>query len=124
MRREFTKATKVLVIKRATKDGVVYCELCGLPAKKIEIDHVIPDALHTEDKKSNDVSNARLLCQPCHKTKTKNDVAEIARAKRREAKHIGVRNRPTLKSRGFQKVEKENKSLPLPPRRSIYEDVS
>lgn len=124
MRREFTKATKVLVIKRATKDGVVYCELCGLPAKKIEIDHVIPDALHAEDKKSNDISNARLLCQSCHKAKTKVDVAEIARAKRREAKYLGVRDRPTLKSRGFQKVEKPTKSVQLPPRRSMYEDVS
>jgi 5-methylcytosine-specific restriction endonuclease McrA len=113
------------VIKRATKDNVVYCEKCGLPAKKFEVDHVIPDALHTEDKQnSNDINNARLLCKPCHQAKTKSDVAEIARAKRREAKHLGLRKRPTLKSRGFEKVEKKSKSLSLPPRRSIYEDVS
>jgi hypothetical protein len=31
------------------------------------------------------------LCGPCHKAKTRKDVANIARAKRRERKHIGIR---------------------------------
>jgi 5-methylcytosine-specific restriction endonuclease McrA len=110
-------------IKAATRDGVVYCDLCGLPAKKWEIDHIKADAMHLEEDKdaSNTFENSRLLCIACHKEKTKTDVKDIARAKRREAKHLGVKNtKQKIVSRGFAKKEKKEK-LPLPPRRGYYE---
>lgn len=120
-RREFTKAIKVAVVKRATKNGNVYCEGCGALAKKWEIDHVRADGLLGD----NTLDNARLLCRPCHVAKTAADVAAIAKAKRVEARHIGVRKKPTLKSRGFEKSAKDRAidkdALPrLPPRR-LYE---
>lgn len=34
--------------------------------------------------------NARILCIPCHIEKTRDDVAAIAKAKRREAAHVGA----------------------------------
>lgn len=121
-RKEFSKAVKVSVIKRATKNGNVYCEACGALAKSWEIDHVRADGLLGD----NLLDNARLLCRPCHVAKTKDDVAAIARAKRREAKALGVKKRPTLKTRGFEKVEKERaidrNALPPLPRRNLFDD--
>jgi 5-methylcytosine-specific restriction enzyme A len=85
-RREFSKAVKVACVKRATRDGRQYCEQCGALAKRFEIDHVDPDGLTGKPV----LENAKLLCKPCHDVKTPVDVAKIARAKRREAKHIGA----------------------------------
>ena len=121
-RKEFSKAVKVAVIKRATKDNNIYCEGCGALAKKWEIDHVRADGLLGEPT----LENAKLLCVPCHDKKTKVDVQQIAQAKRREAKHLGVRKKPTLKSRGFTKYEKPtkiDKSQFNLPRRNMFEDA-
>lgn len=128
-REEFTKAVKVTVIKRATKDGKVFCEECGSLIKKWEIDHDIPDALQSETEKklnSKDPSKAKLLCLPCHAEKTnKKDKPAIAKAKRREAYHLGVRNKPTLISRGFDRVEKnraiDKTVLPKLPRKGLFQ---
>ena len=119
-RKEFSKAVKVAVIKRATVDGQVYCEECGSLTKgRFDIDHIRADGLLGEPT----IENARLLCSPCHAEKTKTDVAAIAKAKRREALHLGVRKKPSFVSRGFTKYEKPAKEpIKLPPRRSIYQD--
>ncbi len=86
-RKNFSKATKVAAIKRATRDGVVYCEECSLPAKKWQIDHINPDGLTGEPT----LENAKLLCLPCHDVKTNTkDKPAIAQAQRREAKHLGA----------------------------------
>lgn len=86
---------------------------------KFEIDHIRADGLLGEPT----IENARLLCSPCHAEKTKTDVAAIAKAKRREALHLGVRKKPSFVSRGFAKYEKPAKEpLKLPPRRDIYKD--
>lgn len=117
-RRNFTKAIIVARIKLATKDGVVYCDGCGLPCKKWEIDHVRADALLGEPT----LENSRLLCIPCHKTKTASDVASISKAKRVEARHLGaVQSKKKIQSRGFQKKERQEK-LPLPLRKLIYQN--
>lgn len=123
-RREFSKAVKVAAVKRATRDGQVYCEKCGCLAKQWEIDHANADGLTGEPT----LENATVLCAPCHKEKTKNDVKAIARAKRREAAHLGVRKKPTLKSADFPAAEPQRKaSKPLmkalPPRRSLYQEA-
>jgi len=122
-RRNFTKAVIVQRIKAATRDGVVYCDGCGLPCRKWEIDHIKADAMHVdEDKdKSATFENSRLLCIPCHKEKTKDDVKIIAKSKRVEAKHLGVKaSKQKIASRGFQKKERKEK-IPLPPRRGMFE---
>lgn len=86
-RKNFTKAVKVACIKRATRDAVVYCEECGLPAKKWQIDHINPDGLTGQPT----LENAKLLCLPCHDVKTNTkDKPAIAEAQRREAKHLGA----------------------------------
>jgi hypothetical protein len=119
-RKEFSKAVKVAVIKRATVDGQVYCEECGSLTKgRFDIDHIRPDGLLGEPV----IENAKLLCKPCHDEKTKADVANIAQAKRREALHLGVRKKPSFVSRGFAKFTKAPKQqLNLPPRKPMYRD--
>lgn len=105
-RAEFTKAVKVAVIKRATINGVVICEECQSLAKSWDIDHIDPDGLTGKPT----LENARLLCKPCHVEKTKADVANIARAKRREAKHVGaVKPKAAIQSAGFAKSDKTPK---------------
>ena len=117
-RRNFTKAIIVERIKASTKDGVVYCDLCGLPCRKWEIDHIRADGLLGEPT----FDNSRLLCVPCHKEKTASDVKAISKAKRVEAKHLGVvTSKVKIQSRGFQKKERKEK-LQMPPRRMMFKD--
>jgi hypothetical protein len=111
-RQEFTKAVKVAIVKRATKDAVVYCEGCGGLARKWQIDHIIATKLQTGAKrKPLTAKDGQLLCLPCHKEKTKGDVGGIAKAKRVEAKHLGVKAAvgKKIESAGFApKPEKHN----------------
>jgi 5-methylcytosine-specific restriction protein A len=119
-RREFPRSVKVAVIKRATINGTVFCERCGNLAMRFEIDHNNPDGLGGEPT----LSNAVLLCRPCHAEKTKRDVASIAKAKRREAAHVGA-TKPagTLQSRNNLPKGKARRvpQLPMPPRRNVPE---
>jgi len=112
-RREFPKSVRVAVIKRATRDGVLFCEECGGLAKKPEIDHRNPDGLTGEPT----LANAVLLCRPCHVEKTKQDVANIAKAKRREAAHLGAKAPAAkpIKSAGFRLAAPQRKASKLEP---------
>lgn len=118
-RQEFPKSVKVAVIKRATADnGVVYCESCGLPAKKWQIDHVRADGLLGKPV----LENAELICEACYSVKNPDDTRKIARAKRREAKHIGAVSEPAIKikSPGFaQSAKRRINPTPLPPRTHV-----
>jgi len=89
-RREFPKAVRVAVVKRAMRDGVVHCEKCGAMAKTFQIDHVRPDGLLGEPT----LANAQLLGPCCYGQKNADDTSNIAKAKRREAAHLGVNRRP------------------------------
>ena len=109
MRREFPKAVKVAVIKRATKDGVVCCEGCGALAKTWRIDHVRADGLLGEPV----LENAQLLGPCCYAAKDAADASAIAKAKRREAVNLGVRKEPAIESRGFPKKPEREKKLPV-----------
>lgn len=64
------------------------------------VDHDIPLALGGSDA----LTNWQLLCVPCHRAKTKLDVAQIAKAKR-QAKLLKPRepSKRPLRSRGFAK---------------------
>jgi hypothetical protein len=112
-RKEFTKAVKVAAVKRATRDGVTYCDGCNLPMKVWHYDHDNPDGLTGEPT----LENCKLLCLPCHAEKTKQDVSAIAKAKRREAKALGVRKTP--KAEPQQKASRPL-AKDMPPRRAMF----
>ena len=102
-RREFPKSVRVAVTRRAMKDGVLYCEACGGQAKRFQIDHIRPDGLLGEPI----LENAQLICQACWEIKNPKDTAAIAKAKRREAKHVGaVRPKQSIRSAPFPKRER------------------
>ncbi len=107
MRRNFSQAVRTAAVKRATRDGVFYCEECKLPSKKKEVDHIIPDAMGGKPI----LSNAMALCLPCHAEKTdKHDKPAIAKAVRREGKHLGATaQKPPMQGRQFEKTEKKAK---------------
>lgn len=84
MRREFPAKVKAEAFKRA--GGA--CEACTrkLFAGDIHYDHRNPDALTGEPT----LANCQVLCRSCHSAKTRDDVKDISRAKRREARHLGA----------------------------------
>ena len=122
-RREFTKAVRVSVIKRCTRDNNVYCEGCGGLAKRFQIDHVIPDALGGEPT----LSNAQLLCEACFSVKNPKDTKDAAKAKRREANHIGAKPPSRAPIQNKQAAKREPRALasalPELPRKRFYEDA-
>lgn len=79
------------------------CHLCGEKIDGVrerwEVEHVIPWALTRDDSDE----NRRPAHVACHRAKTHDDAADIAKAKRREAKHLGFyrparpMRHPTLK---------------------------
>lgn len=86
-RREFPARVKVAAFERA--GGA--CEGCGarLTVGKYHYDHDTPDGLGGAPT----LENCRVLCTVCHADKTRGtDVPQIARAKRREARHLGARS--------------------------------
>lgn len=95
----------------ALKPGAYHC------------DHDDPDGLTGEPT----FENARILCIPCHAEKTKDDVAAIAKAKRREADHLGAFIPPKRKipSRPFPKRPKKLRiELASLQRRGAYQPQS
>ena len=124
-RREFPTKVRAAVIKRSTKkNGQVYCEGCGKPCKKFRVDHRRADGLLGEPT----LENAQLLGPCCYEAKDKTDTKAIAKAKRREARHIGAKMpaKKQIASPGFRKTEKHKavhvELAPLPPRR-LFEKV-
>ncbi len=99
------------------------CQMCFQPTDErgFDLDHHIPLEIGGDD--SDD--NLRPLCRPCHRLKTKGDVTDIAKAKRRSDRHSGV-HAPAgnLQSRGFDpRPPQRRASAPLakqmPPRKWI-----
>lgn len=85
------------------------CHICGEEINPVreawEVEHIIPFALGGNDDPSN---WAPAHCD-CHKTKTKTDVTQIAKAKRVKKKHEGTfresRNQvPGSKNTGLKKM--------------------
>lgn len=109
-RREFTKAQKAQMIKRASDEqGRIFCEGCGLnvTGKRIEFDHTIAEALVIDKTKPLTIEDGKVLGMDCcHRGpdgKTAQDVAIIAKAKRQEAGHLNIRRPSTLKGAGFKR---------------------
>lgn len=110
-RQEFSQGTKVAAFKRANGrcEGEVNGERCGafLTPGKYHYDHDNPDGLTGEPT----LENCKVLCLGCHRKKTSEiDIPRIAKAKRREAKHIGAKapsRRPLTDPRWKKKVSGE-----------------
>lgn len=132
-RRNFTRNQKEQIAERSKNaDGQICCEGCGLvlAGKPYEVDHTIPEALRPEADKKQKITIAEgqllgIAC--CHRGpdgKTNKDVKQIAKAKRQNAKHVGItRPKGQIRSAPFPKPDKpERVSKPLPPRRSLYQE--
>lgn len=123
-RREFTRDVKAEIVKRASAGGEIACEGCGLvlTGKKFHIDHTKPDAMEVDKSRKLTADDGKLLgVDCCHGPKTRNvDIPMIAKAKRTEAKHLGIdRQKPKISSKGFDRKERHSKPA-LPPR-PLYE---
>jgi len=84
MRKTISAKTRLSLF---TKRGGI-CYLCGgkvTVGEAWDLEHRIPLALGGDDVEENwEVAHSK-----CHKSKTKEDVGNIAKAKRREARHLG-----------------------------------
>ncbi len=79
------------------------CHICGgkITGKAWDVEHIIPFALGGADDESNWAPAHRL----CHSPKTVEDVRNIARAKRRKAKHLGIRKRSAFQSKWKRRMD-------------------
>jgi len=123
-RKNFSKSTQVARFKlcgglcEGKLENGNRCNVVLVPGRW-HCDHHNPDGLTGEPT----LENARCLCLECHAIKTRIDVANIARAKRIEAKHIGV-EMPKAKIASKPKQDKPKRDkLDMPPRRSLYEVI-
>ncbi|GGD43056.1 hypothetical protein [Aureimonas glaciei] len=112
-RREFTPMVYAQIVHRASNaQGRLTCEGCGLVLgrKAYHVDHTKPDGLEVDKTRKLTAEDGKVLgVECCHKPKTKTDVAQIAEAKRREAKHLGMTTRqpsrfPGSKASGLKKT--------------------
>lgn len=109
-RREFTKAVQVAIIKRATDGGGWFrCESCRAAVVKFEIHHKDMDALEVDKSRKLKPEDGELLCIACHKEVTKAQAPVLAKALRREAKHLGAK-KISVKIPTRPKVERAPKS--------------
>jgi hypothetical protein len=84
---DFTMGVKIAARHRATKDGVLVCEGCGLPIKgKLRVDHIIAAGL----RGARTLANAQVLGECCYAAKDVADSAIVKRAIKLEAAHLGV----------------------------------
>ena len=83
----------------AANNGI--CHICGGAIdgtrERWEAEHIVPYAL-TRDDSDDNLAPAH---ERCHAAKTKQDVPQIAKAKRVAAKHIGAAPRSTMPYRRF-----------------------
>ena len=125
MRREFSRNQQEAIVERSKRNGVICCEGCGLvlAGKPHEIDHVIPEGLRPEadKKKPLTIAEGQLLGKDCcHRGedgKTNKDVAQIAKAKRQNAKHLALKTaKPKAPIQSRPKAEKAQTKPSLPVR--------
>lgn len=92
MRKNLSASVRVAIYKR--HNGL--CDICGgsIDGKAWDVSHRIPLEMGGADDESNWFPAHRT----CHREITKADLANIAKAKRREARDIGVKKQ----SRGFR----------------------
>jgi len=115
-RREFTKPVYAEIVKRAMQpNGEVACEGCGLilGKKPYHIDHIKADALEIDKSAKLTAKDGQLLgLSCCHMEKTRQDVAFISEAKRREEKHLGMKRPSSKLVRTDKQPKRLTKQLP------------
>lgn len=70
------------------------CHICGGKinvGEAWEVEHIIPLSMGGEDEQG----NMRPAHKKCHAGKTKKDVAAVSKAKRRQARHLGIKTSKT-----------------------------
>lgn len=92
MRREFAAKVKLEAWHRC--GGFCEAQNCGLKLYpgKFTYDHIVPDQLGGDPT----LENCQVICHACDRPKTRNDAGNIAKAKRRERKHLGIKKRSTF----------------------------
>lgn len=104
MTRRRTISTKTRkAIFEANEGTCCYCGGKIQPTEAFIIEHEIPLELGGSD----DPKDLKVTHLKCAKDKTKKDIADISRAKRREAKHKGFSQpKRMIQSAGFAKTKK------------------
>lgn len=113
-RKEFTRKIMSAAITRAAGK----CEKCSavLKPREAEVDHILPDILGGEPI----LANAQVLCKPCHKDKTADDIRRTRKADRQHDKASGaIRPAGNLKGPQFAKKERAPK-FDLTTRRQMF----
>lgn len=89
-RREFSNYVKAQAALRANGR----CEKCTARlVGPYHFDHIVPDAMGGEPT----LENCALLCKACHSAKTtKSDIPRIAKTKRQQRKHMGIKKPRTI----------------------------
>jgi hypothetical protein len=133
-RREFSSMVYAEIVRRAMdENGQLWCEGCGgfIKGKRFHVDHTIADGLILDKKRKLTAKDGKLLgIECCHAPKTAVDVKTIAKAKRVEKAHLGIKpETQPIPSRGFAKGSKPAKAsrhdwAPALPPRQLYEKVT
>lgn len=105
-RRRLSTKTRMSILERFNRR----CQMCQCEIGHgigFDLDHRIPLAIGGADE----IENLVPLCTPCHRLKTKGDMGDIAKARRREAKHLGAHvPAQRIKSRGFDRAEPQRRA--------------
>lgn len=78
---------KLRIIDRQSGKCAACSRKLGLAGERVEFDHITALILGGENRES----NLRAVCQPCHRVKTGQDVAQKAQDARRKATRYGVK---------------------------------
>lgn len=118
-RREFSRKVKAEIVLRATVEGVVCCEGCGLilGKKPYDIDHTVAEELVIDKSKPLTASDGKLLGKVCcHIPKTADDIRMVRKSDRQRDRDSGV-IAPSHKLRGapFPKSDKPKKTVVYRP---------
>ena len=108
MRTEFKKSVRFAALKRCMKNGVPYCEGCGLSAERgVEYDHALADGLGGKAT----LENCIVLCIPCHKAKTHgHDRPIMQKADAQFKARFNVKNPPRLLGRPFPRSKPQRRA--------------
>ncbi len=98
-RKPLSTAQKV----RLFQDAGGICHICGgkIDNELWDVEHVIPLALGGDDAEA----NMRPAHRQCHAPKTVNDIRVIAKAKRLEARRIGIKKQSKWQTKFRRKMD-------------------
>lgn len=112
-RQEFSQKVRKDAFRRCCRDGIPYCEGCGLQIRQTPIyEHVQPDGLGGEPT----LENCKVHCKTCADVKTfTEDNPRMAKADAVLKANYGLEpSKKKMQSRGFQKAKPQRSaSRPL-----------